>query len=452
MSNLETSSSIGIQYNQRTYYIDACLYYKVEGKTEIYYRLDRQSILEFKLIKDINTFFYRSIIKIKDFSNLIALNVKTDGNWYFYLKVLSTWGQAEDNFAELASEKERTIEYNFIIYDINVINFSQTATTIELYSIEPFSQNFLKPVAFSSQSDLDQCEVLKQLLLASGIDSTKLPNTIEKCGTTENYITDNNHSLQYHVDYFLNKIYSPSNGFLYLYYDTPQEKFIESWIYKKFFEAEQTPIEKISYNYIKINSPDRPVKGDDVAVGFLFYNYINFNDKSQFIVDTKINNFNYEKSTVETQNNKNYNYNWFENFISSDIKNTYLYLPNNILKYGKDSKLLKNPGIYYRNSNEDIFLKTLKFYYLKANTICVKTLGVIWRKIGEIYYLDFSQAGITSKLNGNWYCTKIVDEFQNNTHYQYIFLTRFSDNFKSQDISNALLNLKIDTSKPDYLQ
>jgi hypothetical protein len=423
-----------IDYNGIQFEITASLTYK---DNKIVALLDKDNINSIIIVRDIKNHFHHIKLNIRDKGNLFAFNVLPDGNWKLQLSIFQN---AEQAFG--LSEDDMTVAYEFIVDNVKPEFLSPEYSTVTISATDPIVQTFLKSVSFATQTYEDRSSLIESLLKSAGFIKT---GTIDKCNIKDTYITDNNSSLLSHVEFLLNKVYSPDLGFLFFYHDYKKNEFKWVWSNKALKDIpSNTSSGKDAQKLLKISGNDEFKHADyQTVTSSIIYNLNDLKTTSRQFINTEIQTFDLKKPKVEVKNSNKFEYKFFEDLAKYPEGKSMIptIFPKDALKVGLTALFDKAKGNVYNISSEDVFIKEIRDAYINNNMICLYVPGVISRPIGEVYMVEAIQNPVIMKLNGPWLCTKIVDEFKNGQYNQYIFLIRPGEEFVDTQIKERLSKL-----------
>lgn len=402
----------------------------------------KDEIIKLHLERDITKYYCTGTVIVKDIGNFYGILANGTGEWAIVINIVQ--------IESLELVKNPTFNQYFIITSANIESIDSTCSRIKIHFADPIEQIFNRNVSYSSQNDADISEVLTGLLKATGFkpmssDSRNYLPVIEKIGQTLNYITDTNTCALNHIDNVLSQIYSETAGFMFLYFNntlTPiwTKPMLDS---KIDLSNESNNIENLAY-VLNIQSTDVPDRNSNVVVEMFPYNaMVPFKNSTRLVYPTYIQDFNYTTSRVEISSKNQWAHDKFSKLFAGSSNSTTLipgFLEDPSTLIAENAAFFETApgyaiGNFYRKSNVDQFYRDLRSYFLYCNLISFKVLGQIWRQPGRMYSIAYNQNANSGKLSGQWFCTKIVDEFESGKYYQYIFLTRTFDFVNLADIS-----------------
>ena len=452
-SNKELKGLAAKTYNNSDFALEVIL---GESSSGIFQKYAKDEILRIQLDHDILSYYDKGSILLKDFSNFYTILANSDGNWSISLTIV----QIESY--ELVPEAMLRKEYN--ITSVNIEEITPTYATVRINFADAIEQIFNRNAIFSSQNDADASSVLKGLLKSIGFRDdaegiVELPK-IDASGIQINYITDNNNNALRHIDFITSQIYNETKGFLFIYFH-PNENKLKAFWSKDVLNA-NIPIDdnfekyKNAAYYLKIASADDADRADyNIAEIKAYNNIIPYNNAARIIYPTYIQNFNVKTSRMEVPDSGVWKNEKFKELFSQNVlMNTSL--PKSLEEPSSVFTTLSGfyntvpdaaVGKFYRQSNIDEFRQRLRSYFIYKNMMSFKVLGKIWREPGHVFEIMYSQGPNVDKLAGKWLCTKIVDDFESQEYYQYIFLTRISDTVDYDAIVDYTNAMKIEADK-----
>lgn len=406
----------------------------------------KADILNLTLIKDINNIVCSGSLMLRDISNVFALNINKTGNWFITLDIIQK---------RTASDiKNSTLSKSFIIQTINPTSLQTNAAIFEIRFIDPVIQVLLKNVAFTTYNGniegSDRCEILSKLLTMAGFKYGTDYDKFEPCGIIDHYITDIDTPLINHIDNLLSQIYSKDKGLLFLYRGMFDNKFNHYWTKDVLKEKNDGSLEAGGY-LLTIASSDSQIKTETTVAAIKSYGTNSPYDVAcKVLIPTYIQRFDYEKALVEVKEGDSFNDTFFTDFFKNGDDTTAL-IPKNI--YNNDNLIeanknyipginVKAPGNYYNEGNNWEFTSNLRTFFLNSELTCFKVIGKIWREPGHNFVIAYNKKGTDTKYSGAWFCTRIVDVFEKDEYYQYIFCVRTSNSFEISNISNAVQEIK----------
>lgn len=452
-SNKELKDLAVKTYNNSDFAVEVIL---TESSSGLFQKYAKDEILRIQLDHDILSYYDKGSILLKDFANFYTVLANSNGNWSISIKII----QIESY--ELVPESEFKKEYNITSVDIEEI--TPTHATVRIGFADAIEQIFSRNSVYSSQNDSDASTVLCGLLKSIGfrddaVGINSIPK-IDKSGIKINYITDNNNTALRHIDYVASQIYNETKGFLFIYFHPTENKLKAFWskdILNDNIDLSDDSTKYKNFAYcLKLASESNTDRSDvNVAEIKAYNNIIPYNNAARIIYPTYIQNFNVKTSRMEVPDSDVWGTKKFEELFSQSKKmNTSLPKsleePTSVFAtlsgfYSEAPKYAV--GKFYRQTNIDEFRQRLRSYFIYKNMISFKVLGKIWREPGQVYEILYDQSPNAEKLAGKWLCTKIVDDFESQEYYQYIFLTRISDNVDYDAALNYYDAAAIEASK-----
>ena len=428
LKNLPTKT-----YNNSEFIIEIFI---LELSSGIRQKFAKDEILRIQIDHDINSYYDRGSITIKDFSNFYTLLANNVGNWSITFNIIQT--ESYDLVPEATFKKE----YNII--SVNVEEITYTHATVRLNFADPIEQIFSRNSVYSSQNDSDATSVLSGILQSVGFRKDAegivgIPK-MDSSGITMNYITDNNNSALMHIDFILSQIYNNEKGFPFLYFHPTQHKLQFYWSKDVLnnnvdLSDDSTKYKNAAYCLKIASEADSERNKENVAEIKSYSNVIDYNDAARIIYPTYIQGFNVKTSRMETSDSGVWSFDKFKTLFSQNESMT-TELPKSVEEpssvfvelIGFYSTAPKDAvGKFYRHTNIDEFRQRLRAYFIYKNMISFKVLGKIWREPGQVFEILYDQSPNTDKMSGKWMCVRIIDDFESQNYYQHIFLTRISD-------------------------
>lgn len=426
-----------------------------EFSSGLFQKFAKDEILRIQIDHDITSYYDKGTITIKDFSNFYTVLANNVGNWSITFNII----QLESY--ELVPEATFKKEYN--ITSVNIEDITPTFATVKINFADAIEQIFNRNSIYSSQNDADISTVLTGLLSSIGFkqdatDIVALPK-IDSCGIKLNYITDNNNSAIYHIDYVLSQMYNDEKGFPFLYFHPTENKLKFYWskdILNKDVDLTDDSVKYKDAAYcLKIASESDTKRTDEnVAEIKPYTDTIQYDSASRIIYPTYIQNFNVKTSRMEVADSNVWDIKKFRSLFSQkDSMSTELpeslEEPTSVFAtlMGFYSYAETAIGKFYRQSNVDEFRKRLRSYFIYKNLISFKVLGKIWREPGQVFQVLYTQMPNADKLAGKWLCTRIINSFESQQYYQYIFLTRISDNVNYSAVADYVNSVKVEVDK-----
>lgn len=401
-----------------------------------------QSFMKDEIIKvifenDLNNYYSRGYILIKDISNSYTVLANSTGKWQIMLAIEQLQSSEKVPAAKFAK--------TYLVNAVGIEEINQEYAMVKIEFVDFIDQIFNRNVSYSSQNDKDITQVLSGLFESIGFKKnstdfyTALPE-FPKIGKSLNYITDTTNPVKYHIDYINSQIYSDDKGFLFLWYHPKQSLLKYYWTKEvlsgKIDMSEEKQYENEVYN-IDITSAHLQMRTTNTVTQITPYtNTLKYNTGARLVYPTYINDYSYITNRIERPQENQWGYDRFAQvFAQKDNDN--ILIPDMIEDpsrgiVSENTGFFQNAplgilGNFYRTSNVDEFYKDLRHYFIYNNMICLKVLGKIWREPGKLFTILYGQVPNGETLAGNWFCTKIVDEFENSEYYQYLFLTRIAD-------------------------
>lgn len=415
-------------------------------------------VLKLTIERDITKYYDTGVILIKDLSNFYSILANGTGQWFLSINII----QSES----LQNVPDAIYKKTFLITSVGIESVMADYSKVKITFADSISQIFNRNISYSSQSDSDVSSVVCGMLESIGFKSgatnyTGLPE-IENCGQSLNYITDTTTAAINHIDNVLSQIYSDEKGFLFLYYNKKLEPIWTKNILSGSIDLndEETKYKNSAY-FLNVQSSNFPDRNTNIVVEFFPYNNIlPYENSTRLIYPTYIQNFNYTTSRVEVSKDDTWDIDKFKKlFILENEDNVLMpgFLEDPTTLAVENINFFETApeyavGNFYRKSNADNFYRDLRNYFIYNNLISFKVQGQIWRNPGQLYHILYDQSPNTKKIAGNWFCTKIVNLFESEQFYQYVFLTRLADyvDENESDAYRAQLQNEIDTK--EYIQ
>lgn len=402
--------------------------------------LKAQNVLEIKVVKDINEYYTRVIVTIKDLSNLFAIKLDNSGNCGIFLKfkdiALDIGSSGEIEF----EDETKVFKFAGIISKVEVLNMDSSSSTVVVTAIDANAINFNKVAKFSTGTTMDVADILKALLQSVGYNELLNLDYMKQSNSKMFYITDMNSSTNDHIEYLLNHIIDETNGFGFLWSNTVDNKL--RIIYSN--EIMRGMIDADSPNLILISSAGASKSGDNVANKIKIYSLSSLNDMLSYFKASNLvsfdlvgNKFVTKNSDKKVHENNVWSYERMVKSYSTDKdktiapSETLISLDN--VKYPNDSNTFT-----YHIANKYEFVKKMRDGFLTNDLIAVTVPGRAWRNPGELYGLLDEGATTGGRLSGKWFCTKIVDVIGNSNYQQTIFLCRGETFETTKEFADAI--------------
>lgn len=460
-SSTESSELDTKTFNSYDYGFEITLMDKVSG---LYQKFTKGEIIELTLIRDITEYYTTGSVKIKDDGNILGVLANHNGDWAIMVNIVQNASVDESNQDNTNASKFQKL---FLISNVGIDSIDANGAHITIDFVDPIAQILNRNCAYSNQECEDISSILTGLFESVGFseslgetadDPRALP-TIDLIGTYMSYITDGSTPVINHIDHIISQIYTEDKGFLFMFFDPLENKFKSYWSKTALAEDFKTTfsfLEKILKiadisRIIEISTSDDSSKSTSVATQLDVYNsLLDYRDATHLIYPTYIQNFNYQSHRMESDADDKWNDQTFLNLFKQDkLPNTDIptVLEDPMSSIGTNYKFYESApdyaiGNFYRKSNRDEFYKKLRNYFLYSNMFSVKMLGDISRKPGVAYLVKYAQFPNADKLNGAWFCPRIVDVFSGQEYYQHIFLTRLSDTVEMDKIAEEMKKQK----------
>lgn len=442
-------------FNNSEFVVEIKIAETESGIIQSYYK---DQVLRIHFDNDILEYYCKGYVLLKDVTNFYTLLANNIGKWSISFTIIQT------ESLNMVPSAEFKKEFNITATEIEEI--TPTHATVRISFADAIEQIFNRNSVYASQNDADISQVLTGLLSSIGFrkgDSSivGIPQ-IDSCGMPFNYITDNNNTALRHIDYVASQVYNKEKGFLFLYFHPTENKLKTFWskdILNNSIDLtdDATKYENLAY-VLNIASSENTSRGEEnVAEIKAYTNIIPFNNASRIIYPTYIQDFNVKSSRMEVPDSGVWSSKTFKQvFEQSNKMNTVV--PENIEEPTAVFATLMAfystapeyaVGKFYRQSNVDEFRQRLRSYFVYKNMISFKLLGKIWRQPGHVYEIIYNQKPNSEKLAGKWLCTRIINSFESQQYYQYIFLTRISDmvDYESAlEYAESIKNAKISES------
>lgn len=427
-----------------------------EFSSGITQKFAKDEILRVQIDHDLTAYYDKGSITLKDFSNFYTILSNNIGNWSITFNII------QKESYELVPEAVFKKEYN--ITSVNIEEITPTHATVRINFSDAIEQIFNRNSAYSSQNDSDASQVLTGLLESIGFksDSTDIIGIpkINSCGIKMNYITDNNSSALNHIDYILSQIYTDEKGFPFLYFHPTENRLKIYWSKDVLNSTHDLTDNSTKYKnaayFLQIASEADSERTQENVVEIKSYSdTITYNNASRIIYPTYIQNFNTKTSRMEVPDSGVWDFDKFKSLFSQN-DSTSIELPGSVEEPTTVFATLMGfyktapkyaVGKFYRQANLDEFRQRLRSYFLYKNLISFKVIGKIWREPGQVFNIVYEQLPNADRLAGQWMCTRIIDDFESNQYYQYIFLTRISDKVDYAAISDYTLDMKAEANK-----
>lgn len=412
-------------------------------------RLKQQNVLEIQVVKDIEKYFSKVVITIKDQSNLFALKLDNTGKSGIALKfkdhVFNYNSQGDLDGGQF--DEDKIFDFTGIITEVEVISMDATSSTIKVTAYDTDYINFNKITVFSSGANSDISNIIKMLLVSSGYEDIINDSYMKPSNNKMFYITDVNTPLNEHISYLLNNIIDDNNGFAFLWKNTVDKQL--RIVYSK--EILKAGFDSTSDNIISITSAGASKTGDSVANTVKIYaesalpEMLSYFKSSNIIsFDLIANRFVIKNSEKQSKENNNWTYDRLSKSYSNEKDLTIA--PNENFTRVDNVPLAKENKFIYHISNKYEFVKNLRDGFLTHELIAVTVPGRAWRNPGELYVLLDESATTGGKLSGKWFCCKIVDIIGSGKYEQVIFLCR-SEAFETDKEFGDRVKNTIDADK-----
>lgn len=447
------SSSQTKTFNQSEFVFEVYLI----QETCLFQKFGKDEILKLELVRDLDEHFMKGSVLVKDTANYGAILARNDGTWYIGVNIIQTEVQE--------SVEKATFNKTFIVSNANVENITDERATIRINFIDPISQIFYRNISYSNQEYADMSDVITGLLKKAGFDeeAESGPNVlpeIEACDFCENFITPTNSPLVSSLDYLLTQTQTNEKGFLFLYFDDYKSQLKAIWsrdvVNEEIDVSDPEKYEEVCAYTIILSSSDKTSRNDLIPTEIMTYSEtFPYFKTTNLIYPTYIREFDYKNCEIVTKFEGSWDITKFEDVfteydgetasLTNMLEDPSKMFGDNLLFY-KEAPTYKI-GNFYRDTNVDTFRRKLREYYMKKNLVSFKLLGKIWREPGKAYFVDYMQYPGVSKYAGSWFCTKIVDTFEGQDYYQYVFLVRSSDSIDYEEVKTNTEDLKSETEK-----